>query len=215
MIVVLLGSPGVGKGTYAKYLTQIYGIPSISTGDIFRENVANGTDLGKEVQPYMERGELVPCDIVIDTLKERVKDEKDGYFLDGFPRTIKQAEALETINEEDAVLSFVADEEVIVRRLSGRRVCKDCGAVFHLKNVPPKVEGKCDKCGGELYQREDDKPETIRERLRAYDELTRPLKDFYEKKGILHEIDASLDINVGKDQIIGECRKVLDPIAGE
>lgn len=215
MMVVLLGSPGVGKGTYAKYLTQIYGIPSISTGDIFRENVAKGTELGKKVKPYMDRGDLVPCDIVIDTLNERVKEENEGYFLDGFPRTIKQAEALETISKEDAVLSFVADEAVIVRRLSGRRVCKKCGAVFHMENVPPKVEGVCDECGGELYQRDDDKPETIRERLKAYEEMTKPLKEFYENKGILHEIDASLDINVGKDQIIGECRKVLDPIAGE
>jgi len=210
MNVVLLGSPGVGKGTYADILSKKYEIPKISSGDLFHEAIRNGTALGKRVQGYMSRGELVPDEIVIKLVKERLEkdDCKNGFFLDGFPRTINQAEALDKFKKTDKVLNFVASEEEIISRLSGRRTCKKCGAIFHVKNKPPKIEGICDNCGGELYQRTDETPETIKNRLQVYHEKTKPLIDYYRKKGLLAEINANYgysEIN----KVISQCDKAL------
>ena len=213
MNVVLLGSPGVGKGTYADILSKKYEIPKISSGDLFHEAIRNGTALGKRVQGYVSRGELVPDEIVIKLVKERLEkdDCKNGFFLDGFPRTINQAEALDKFKKIDKVLNFVASEEEIISRLSGRRTCKKCGAIFHVTNKPPKIEGICDNCGGELYQRTDETPETIKNRLQVYHEKTKPLIDYYRKKRLLAEINANYgysEIN----KVISQCDKALSEI---
>jgi len=210
MNVVLLGSPGVGKGTYADILSKKYEIPKISSGDLFHEAIRNRTALGKRVKGYVSRGELVPDEIVIKLVKERLEkdDCKNGFFLDGFPRTINQAEALDKFKKIDKVLNFVASEEEIISRLSGRRTCKKCGAIFHVTNKPPKIEGICDNCGGELYQRTDETPETIKNRLQVYHEKTKPLIDYYRKKGLLAEINANYgysEIN----KVISQCDKAL------
>ena len=215
MRVVLLGAPNTGKGTYAsRYLTQIYDIPHISTGDLFRENIKNKTDLGRTAQEYMDSGKLVPDDITTAMLKERLKKEdcKKGFFLDGFPRTVEQAEALEEITKIDIVINFVANKETLIRRRTGRRICKSCGAIYHVINIIPKVAGFCDECGGEVYQREDDKPEAAEERLKIYYEEIQPIIDFYEKKGKLANIDANLDVNDPSFHVIDDCRAVLDKI---
>ncbi|RLJ07005.1 MAG: adenylate kinase [Candidatus Aenigmatarchaeota archaeon] len=192
MRIVLLGPPGVGKGTHGDELAKKLGIPKISTGDIFREEVKKDSELGRQVKSYLDRGELVPDEIVIQVLKERISkpDCQKGFILDGFPRTLKQAEELEKITKIDKVINFVASEETIIDRISNRLTCKKCGAIYNLKFIPPKVPGKCDICGGELYQREDQKPEVVRERLRVYKEETQPLIDFYRKKGILLDLNA-------------------------
>ncbi len=201
MNIILLGPPGAGKGTQAKMISEKYGIPQIATGDILREAVAKGTELGKKAKEYMDRGELVPDEIVIGIVKERLKqpDCEKGFILDGFPRTLAQAEALDKMLEElgkklDAVINIDVPEEEIVKRIVNRRTCKNCGAVYHLIFNPPKVEGKCDKCGGELYQRDDDKEETVRERLRVYRERTEPLIEYYKNKGLLYNVDGTKDI---------------------
>ncbi len=201
MNLILLGPPGAGKGTQAKMISEKYGIPQIATGDILREAVAKGTELGKKAKEYMDRGELVPDEIVIGIVKERLKqpDCEKGFILDGFPRTLAQAEALDKMLEElgkklDAVINIDVSEEEIVKRIVNRRTCRNCGAVYHLIFNPPKVEGKCDKCGGELYQRDDDKEETVRERLRVYRERTEPLIEYYKKKGLLYDVDGTKDI---------------------
>ncbi len=201
MNIILLGPPGAGKGTQAKMISEKYGIPQIATGDILREAVAKGTELGKKAKEYMDRGELVPDEIVIGIVKERLKqpDCENGFILDGFPRTLAQAEALDKMLEElgkklDAVINIDVPEEEIVKRIVNRRTCKNCGAVYHLIFNPPKVEGKCDKCGGELYQRDDDKEETVRERLRVYRERTEPLIEYYKNKGLLYNVDGTKDI---------------------
>lgn len=194
--LVLLGAPGVGKGTLAKMIQAEYGSPQLSTGDMLREAVKNGTELGKKAAGYMKEGLLVPDDIVIGILREKlVKNSEDGFILDGFPRTGKQAAALEGILEEkgvslNVVLKLDAGTEVLIERLSGRRQCQGCGAIYHLKNIPPKIDGTCDKCGGALYQREDDKRETIEVRLKAYEEETAGLIDYYRQKGLLEIVDA-------------------------
>lgn len=193
MRLVLLGPPGVGKGTYAQAISQQYGIPHISTGDIFREEVKRGSEIGKAVQAYLERGLLVPDDIVIEVVKSRLSREdcRNGFILDGFPRTLQQAEALEVFAPPDLAINFTADDEVIIERLGGRRVCSRCGAIYHVKYMPPRFPGVCDKCGAPLIVRNDDKPEVIAERLRVYREQFAPIIRFYEERRRLVAIVAN------------------------
>lgn len=198
MNLILLGPPGVGKGTQAATLCREFGLTSLATGDLFRAEMAAGTPLGRQAEVYIRQGELVPDDITIGMVRGRLEREKErgcGFLLDGFPRTLEQARALEGVLGElgltiDAVLSLEADDEVIVRRLSGRRVCPVNGEVYHVETRPPRVEGKCDSCGADLVTRPDDAPEAIRTRLRVFHERTRPLIDFYESRGLLRRIDA-------------------------
>jgi adenylate kinase len=192
MRLVLVGPPGAGKGTQAEHIAAHYGIPNISTGDIFRANVAEETELGKLAKSYMDEGELVPDDVTIAMVRERLgrDDTAKGFLLDGFPRTVPQAEALTGILDEygvalDAVLKLRVDDEEVVRRLSGRRICRSCGRAFHVEFDRPSKPGVCDTCGGELYQRDDDRPETIRRRLEVYHEQTRPLVEHYEARDML------------------------------
>ncbi len=198
MIVVFLGPPGSGKGTQAKKLSQELGLMHISTGDILRDAVKNQTDLGKRAKEYMDRGELVPDNLMI-ALIEEVMPKEGGFILDGFPRTVPQALALEEMlrgykRDVDKVFLFDLSEEVVVERLSGRLTCSQCGAVYHRKYNPPKEEGVCDLCGGKLIQREDDKEEVVRRRYRVYKEQTSPLVEFYQKRNKLIRLDASQDI---------------------
>ncbi len=208
MNIILLGPPGAGKGTQAEKLGEIYGIPHISTGDILRENIREETELGSEARQYMNRGELVPDSVVIGIVRDRLgePDCDKGFILDGFPRTIEQADALKKIlagmgKPIDHVVDIEVPGGVIVERLSARRVCSSCGAVKHLIYNPPRAEGVCDDCAGELYQRQDDNPETIRERLREYERKTQPLIDYYRSEGLLREVDGS-----------GEMGQVLEEI---
>ncbi len=201
MKVIMLGAPGAGKGTQAKMIAEKYSIPHISTGDIFRANIKNGTDLGKEAKTYIDAGKLVPDELTVKILLDRVKEDdcKDGYVLDGFPRTIPQAEVLENALKElndsvDFAINVDVPDENIVRRMGGRRACLSCGATYHIEHIPPKKEGICDKCGAELVLRDDDKPETVLNRLKVYHEQTQPLIDFYEKKGILKNVDGTVDM---------------------
>jgi adenylate kinase len=196
MNLILLGPPGAGKGTQAKLMLQKYSLPQISTGDILREAIRQGTELGKRVEPLLAGGKLVPDDLVIQIIEERLKrdDAKNGFVLDGFPRTIPQAEALEAqLNRAgkriDRVVSLEVDEAAIVGRMSGRRSCPKDGSVFHVLNNPPKISGKCDKCGADLVQREDDVPEKVQNRLQIYARDTAPLKAFYEQRNLLSRID--------------------------
>lgn len=195
MKLVLLGPPGAGKGTQAKQLIDKYEIPQISTGDILRQAVKDGTTLGKEAKAYMDKGELVPDDVIIGIVKERIQadDCQQGYIFDGFPRTVTQAEALDRMLKElstqlDAVVSIDVPEEEVVKRLSGRRTCKSCGTLFHVIFNPPSKEGVCDACGGELFQRDDDNEATIRQRLSVYTNQTAPLIDYYSQAGILKAV---------------------------
>ncbi len=197
MNLIFLGAPGVGKGTQAKMLSYQLHWPHISTGDILREAVRRETPLGREAKRYMESGELVPDQLVIDIVKERLEesDTFKGFILDGFPRTVEQAEALEEFLSSkkrplSAVLYFEASTEEIVVRLTGRRSCRSCGAIYHLVHQPPLNQERCDKCGGELYQRSDDQEETVRNRLKVYEVQTAPLISFYEKKGLLRKVKA-------------------------
>ena len=211
MNIVLLGSPGVGKGTYAKRISKIYGIPQISTGDMFREAIKNKTKIGLKAEGYIDKGELVPDDVTIRIVKERLKkdDCKNGFMLDGFPRTISQADALSDIIKIDKVLDFTASEKIIIDRLSGRRICKSCGAIYHIRNIIPKVKGVCDKCGGKVYQRDDDKPESVKKRLDVYKKQTEPLIKYYTKKGILRSINADWPIEQ-VDNVINDAIKALE-----
>jgi adenylate kinase len=197
MKIVLLGSPGVGKGTYASFIKEKYKIPHISTGDLFREAMKNETPLGKKAKEYYDAGKLVPDDLTIQILSERIKrpDCKRGFMLDGFPRTLAQADALEKIAKIDVAINFFASDKVIMQRLGGRRICKKCSAIFHLVNRIPKKPGICDECGGELYQRADEVPEIIKKRLDTYHQQTKPLEEYYKKKGILKNIRAETDMN--------------------
>ena len=199
MKIIMLGAPGAGKGTQAKMIAEKYSIPHISTGDIFRANIKEGTELGKKAKTYMDKGELVPDELVVDLVVDRLaKDEAaKGYVLDGFPRTIPQAEALDAAlakrNEKvDFAIDVNVPDENIVKRMSGRRACVGCGATYHIVNVPPKKEGICDTCGGELILRDDDKPETVLNRLSVYHEQTQPLIDYYTKEGILKTVDGTV-----------------------
>jgi adenylate kinase len=213
MNLILLGAPGAGKGTQAKMISEKYGIPQISTGDMLRDAVAKGTELGRKAKEYMDRGELVPDEVVIGIVKERLQqpDCRKGFILDGFPRTIAQAEALDKMLGDlgmkiDAVINVAVPEEEVVKRIVNRRTCRKCGAVYHLIYNPPKEDNKCDKCGGELYQRDDDREETVRERYRVYRENTEPLIDYYRRKGVLFDVDGTKDIK-GVFQEIDEILK--------
>jgi len=201
MRLVLLGAPGAGKGTQAKKLVEKYGIPQISTGDILRKAVVDGTPLGKEAKSYMDKGELVPDSIVIGLVNERITqdDYKKGYILDGFPRNTAQAEALDKVLEEmkvplHAVLNIDVGRDVLLKRLTGRRACRNCQQMYNVYFSPPKKEGVCDECGGELSQRDDDKEETVRKRLDVYDAQTLPLIKYYEEKGILKSVNGTGNI---------------------
>lgn len=212
MKIIMLGAPGAGKGTQAIKIADKYGIPHISTGDIFRANIKNGTELGKKAKEYMDKGALVPdeltCDLVVDRIHK--DDCAKGFVLDGFPRTIPQAEALEKAlakdNEKmDYAIDIEVPDESIVKRMSGRRACVNCGATYHIVSAPPKVEGICDHCGGKLTTRDDDKPETVQKRLTVYHEQTQPLIDFYKKTGILHSVDGTKQL----DEVFAEVVKIL------
>ncbi len=209
MNIVFLGPPGAGKGTQAKMIAEKYGIPQISTGDMFREHLSKGTELGKKAKEYMDKGQLVPDEIVLGMVEERLKqpDCEKGFILDGFPRTVPQAEALDKLLEkmgkkiDYAILIDVPDEE-LVKRLTGRRTCKKCGMMYHIVFKPPKEDNKCDVCGGELYQRADDNEETVRNRLKVYHEQTEPIIQYYEQKGVLHRIDGIGSIEEIFDRIV-------------
>lgn len=202
MKIIMLGAPGAGKGTQAKKIAAKYGIPHISTGDIFRANIKNGTELGKKAKTYMDQGLLVPDELVVDLVVDRVNQDDcaNGYVLDGFPRTIPQAEALTEALEKmgqkvDYAIDVNVPDENIVRRMGGRRACVTCGATYHMVYAPTKKEGICDTCGGELILRDDDKPETVQKRLNVYHEQTQPLIDYYTNQGILRTVDGTVDID--------------------
>jgi adenylate kinase len=196
MKLILLGAPGAGKGTQAKWISKEYGLPHISTGDILRHNVKEGTELGKEAKRYMDEGKLVPDELIIGMMKERLSEEdcKNGFILDGFPRTINQAEELGKITDIDAVLNIYVPFEKLIERITGRRSCPKCGAVYHIKYNPPKKDNICDVCGNELIQRDDDKEETVKKRLETYEAQTAPLIDYYEKKGKLLTVEGQEEI---------------------
>ena len=191
--VVFLGPQGSGKGTVIGKIKEQYGVPHISTGDMFREALKEGTEFGKKAQEYMSRGELVPDDVTCGMVKERIarSDCVNGFMLDGFPRNLSQTEALSKVTKIDTAVLINVPEEVSLERLSGRRQCRDCSTIFHLVFVPPKQDGVCDKCGGELYQRDDDKPEAIKERLAIYRSETMPIVNYYKTAGVLVTVDGS------------------------
>lgn len=206
---VLLGPPGAGKGTQAVRLVEKYEIPHISTGDIFRKNIKEGTELGKKAQEYMNAGALVPDELVVDLVKDRLQQDdcKNGFLLDGFPRTISQAEKLDEFLSEsnqkmDIVINLKVEKEALIKRLTGRRVCKDCGASYHIVNIPPKKEGVCDICGGELIQRKDDNIETVENRINVYEEQTAPLIGYYKEAGSLVDFDGEASLDEVFDAIV-------------
>lgn len=208
MNLILLGAPGAGKGTQAEVICAAKGIPAISTGNILREAVKNGTKSGLEAKKYMDAGELVPDDVVIGILKDRIAepDCKDGFILDGFPRTVPQAEALEKMGVNiDKVIEIYVPDEKIAQRLGGRRVCESCGSSYHIQFKPTKVEGICDACGGKVVIRKDDEPATVLERLKVYHEKTAPLKDYYEAKGKLKTV-------IGQEEVADTSRLTLEAI---
>jgi adenylate kinase len=197
MRLILLGPPGAGKGTQASRIAAAYEVPHISTGDIFRANVKGDTELGREAKRYMDAGDLVPDDVVIRMVDDRLAqdDAAGGFLLDGFPRTVPQAEALEALLVErgvpiDVVLRFAVDEDEVIERLTGRRTCRECGAIFHVSSNPPATEGVCDVCGGELYQRDDDTEDVVRNRMDVYRKQTEPLESFYWERGALRDVEA-------------------------
>jgi adenylate kinase len=212
MNLIMLGPPGAGKGTQAERIASLYSLPHISTGDIFRENIKEGTKLGLEAKGYMDRGELVPDELVINIVKDRL-DAPDcgrGFVLDGFPRTVEQADALAAILADmgkpvDHVLNIQVPDEDVVRRLAARRTCRSCGRIFHLVYDPPSVEGICDTCGGELYCRDDDREETVYARLEEYKKKTQPLIDYYRREGLLRDIDGGAE----QDEVFDAIRKTL------
>ncbi len=209
MRLILLGPPGAGKGTQAASIVEKYNVPHISTGDIFRKNIKEGTDLGKKAKEYMDKGLLVPDELVVAIVEDRLKEDdcKDGFLLDGFPRTVNQAEELDKVLENmdislDKVINIKVDKELLVKRVVGRRICKECGATYHVDFNPPREEGKCDVCGGELYQRNDDKEETVSKRIEVYTNETAPLINYYNDKKILVDIDGQQDINKVFEDIV-------------
>ena len=212
MKIIMLGAPGAGKGTQAKMIADKYGIPHVSTGDIFRANIKNGTELGKEAKKYMDQGLLVPDELTVKILLDRVAqpDCENGYVLDGFPRTIPQAEVLDKALAElsdkiDYAINVDVPDENIISRMSGRRACLNCGATYHLVTIPPKQEGICDKCGSELVLRDDDKPETVAKRLEVYHNQTKPLIEYYEKQGHLAVVDGTK----GMEEVFADILKIL------
>lgn len=201
MRIILLGGPGVGKGTQAKKLSEKYKLAHISTGDILRQAVKDGTEMGLMAKSYMDKGQLVPDKVVIGIIRDNLRkpEIKSGFILDGFPRTVPQAQALDELTNEmniplDAVVNIMASANLIVQRLSGRRTCRNCQAVYHIVNLPPKKDGVCDRCGGQLYQRDDDKEETIRNRIKVYEEQTSPLINYYKKFGKLMDVSGEKEI---------------------
>ena len=212
MKIILMGPPGAGKGTQAEKLVELYQIPHVSTGDMFRKAQKDGTELGLKAKEYMEQGQLVPDEVTVGIVRERLAeaDCKDGFLLDGFPRTVQQADALDGILKDlgmvlDRVINIEVDKAFLVDRLTGRRVCRTCGATFHVVNKAPKVEGVCDKCGGELYQRNDDKIETVSNRLDVYAAQTAPLIEYYQSKGIMSSIDGSKSM----EDVLADIRSAL------
>ena len=212
MKIIMLGAPGAGKGTQAKMIADKYQVPHISTGDIFRANIKNGTELGKKAKTFMDQGLLVPDELVVDLVVDRVAQDDcvNGYVLDGFPRTIPQATALdEALIKKgtgiDYALNVDVPDENIIRRMSGRRACVNCGATYHIVHIPTKVEGICDRCGSELILRDDDKPETVQKRLNVYHEQTQPLIDYYSKAGILVSVDGTKDML----EVFDDIQKIL------
>lgn len=212
MYILLMGPPGAGKGTQAERLISEYGIPQISTGDMFRAAVKAGTALGREAKSYMDRGALVPDSVTVGIVKERLSEEdcRKGWILDGFPRTTAQAAALDAMLHDmgitlTAVLNISADKNDLVKRISGRYVCRSCGASFHSEFRPPKVKGVCDTCGGELYQRNDDKADTVSQRLAVYETSTKPLIDYYRASGVLYDIDG----NQSMEDVYSQIQAVL------
>ena len=210
--IVLLGPPGAGKGTQAELIVKKYGIPQISTGDIFRANIKNGTELGKKAKEYMDKGELVPDDLVVDLVKDRLEQDdcKNGFMLDGFPRTVFQAEELTKIMEAKSlsinyVLNIDVAPEKLIDRIAGRRVCKSCGATYNVNTKPTAKEGVCDACGGEVYQRADDNRETVENRINVYFAQTAPLIEYYEKAGVL----ATVNGDQAMDNVFSDITKVL------
>ncbi|MDU9352338.1 adenylate kinase [Staphylococcus warneri] len=215
MNIILMGLPGAGKGTQASEIVKKFPIPHISTGDMFRKAIKDETDLGKEAKSYMDRGELVPDEVTVGIVKERISedDAKKGFLLDGFPRTIDQAEALNSIMAEldrniDAVINIEVPEEELMNRLTGRRICENCGTTYHLVFNPPKVEGICDHDGGKLYQREDDNPETVSNRLKVNVKQSKPILEYYDNKGVLKNIDGSKDI----EEVTTDVIDILDQL---
>ncbi len=211
MKLILLGAPGAGKGTQAKWISKEYGLPHISTGDILRQNVKEGTELGKEAKKYMDAGGLVPDEVIIGMMRDRLAQDdcRAGFILDGFPRTIKQAEELEKITDIDAVLNIYVPFEKLIERITGRRSCPKCGAVYHIKYNPPKKDNICDVCGTPLIQRDDDKEETVKKRLETYEEQTAPLIDYYEKKGKLLTVEGQEEIEDTKRLVNEALRSIL------
>ena len=212
MKIIMLGAPGAGKGTQAKQIADKYGIPHISTGDIFRANLKQGTELGKKAKEYMDQGLLVPDELTCDLVMDRIGQEdcKNGFVLDGFPRTIPQAEALDkalaNINEKmDYAVDVDVPDENIVNRMSGRRACINCGATYHIVSIPTKVEGICDRCGEKVVLRDDDQPETVKKRLNVYHEQTQPLIDYYKKRDILRTVDGTQPM----EQVFGAIVEIL------
>lgn len=215
MNIILMGLPGAGKGTQASEIVKKFPIPHISTGDMFRKAIKDETDLGKEAKSYMDRGELVPDEVTVGIVKERISedDAKKGFLLDGFPRTIEQAEALNDIMQElgrsiDAVINIEVPEEELMNRLTGRRICETCGTTYHLVFNPPKVDGVCDLDGGKLYQREDDNPETVANRLNVNVKQSKPILSYYQDKGVLENIDGSKDIK----EVTSDVINILDDL---
>ena len=213
MKIIMLGAPGAGKGTQAKQIAAKYSIPHISTGDIFRANIKNGTELGKKAKEYMDQGALVPDELTCDLVMDRISqpDAANGFVLDGFPRTIPQAEALDkALTAAGQAMDYAIDVDVpdenIVNRMSGRRACLKCGATYHIVSIPTKVEGICDVCGEPVVQRDDDKPETVQKRLTVYHEQTQPLIDYYKGKGILKSVDGTVPM----EQVFEEIVKILE-----
>jgi adenylate kinase len=207
MRLIFIGPPGIGKGTYAKMISQKYGIPHISTGDIFREEIAKGSELGLKVKQYVEKGLLVPDEIVVEVVRKVLErpECRKGFILDGFPRTIEQAKALDDMTKIDVVFLFEAPVEVIIERVSGRLICPKCGAIYNISWKPPKIPGICDVCGTPLIRRKDDEPEVVRTRYQVYKQSFAPVIDYYRRKGILVEIDASRDAR----EVVADVEKIL------
>jgi adenylate kinase len=213
MMVVLLGPPGAGKGTHADAIRAGFGIPHVSTGNMLRAAIEAGTPAGRRAKDLVERGELVPDDLMAEMVRERLgaQDALDGFILDGYPRNVGQARDLDGLLAQrgggpDRVLSLVVDDEEIVRRLSGRRTCEECGAPYHVVSAPPKTDGRCDRCGGPLAQRADDRPEVIARRLAVYRAQTEPLVAFYRARGVLAEVDAAGPVEAVRDRVVGALR---------